>query len=344
MKTRILFYSHQSNLAGAPLSLASIASGLPAEYEGWLVTPQQGPMLKKVKCRTKVIGSMFQTIKLIQFINQHNIDIVHANTVLATPAVYAAKMTGKKLVWHIREDLDMFPAKLPQKILRLADKVIVISDSMKKHFHNSNKVIRIYNGIKEQKIKRIKRSQAPKILFAGTLEKRKGVKELLQAIKYLRDIGAVKFKLNIYGRPLPGSNLYFKGLERYVNEGALTNEVSFKGVTNNIIKAISEADIITIPSLAEPFGRVAVEAMLCQKPVVASKCGGLAEIVEHEKTGLLFPAGNQIVLAKQLHRLLKAPQLAKKYGLNGYKRYKQLFTEQKYVQNVIKVYKQLLKD
>jgi glycosyltransferase involved in cell wall biosynthesis len=82
-----------------------------------------------------------------------------------------------------------------------------------------------------------------------------------------------------------------------------------------------DADICVIPSLwDEPFGIVALEAMAAGKPVVASKCGGLQDIVIDGKTGFLVPPGDVDALAERLNRLLDSASLRAALGAAGRRR------------------------
>lgn len=78
------------------------------------------------------------------------------------------------------------------------------------------------------------------------------------------------------------------------------------------------ADVCVVPSLwEEPFGLVAVEAMAAERPVCASRTGGLAEIVRHTETGFLFTPGDSAELAKELDLLLDNPPLRIRMGQAG---------------------------
>jgi len=343
-KPAVLFYSHQANLAGAPLSLCALANELRSDYHCIFATPVKGPVLDKVKCGTAVIGPFFQTLALIRLIKKYNVSLVHANTCLAQPAAHAARLTNTPLVWHIREDLSSFPHKLPHRILSLADRVVIISDSMRAYFPPSEKIVRIYNGIEFSVPKKNIKEAIPVILFAGTIEPRKGVRELLLAAKILHGLTSRPFKVAIYGEPLATTHRYYRSLQRFIRENHLEHIIEWKGVTPAIQKAISAADIIAVPSLAEPFGRVAVEAMAAGKPVVASKCGGLPEIVKHNTTGLLFSRGMSRELALCLEKLLLNPHKAKAMGRAGRMRYKKLFTLDAHVEAIKKMYVSIIKE
>jgi D-inositol-3-phosphate glycosyltransferase len=77
------------------------------------------------------------------------------------------------------------------------------------------------------------------------------------------------------------------------------------------------ADICVVPSFYESFGMVAIEAMACGRPVVASRAGGLQFTVREAQTGLLVPPGDSVALADALEHLLGNPALRKQMGTAG---------------------------
>ncbi|HOJ34084.1 MAG TPA: glycosyltransferase family 4 protein [Candidatus Hydrogenedentes bacterium] len=94
-----------------------------------------------------------------------------------------------------------------------------------------------------------------------------------------------------------------------------------------VSKIYAEADICVVPSVwEEPFGLVALEAMAAGVPVCASRCGGLATIVEHGVTGFLFQPGNSVELALYLNRLLDDAELRHNMGLAGRNRVETQYT------------------
>jgi len=98
----------------------------------------------------------------------------------------------------------------------------------------------------------------------------------------------------------------------------------------------------TVPSLwAEPFGLVAVEAMMRGTAVVASDSGGLSEIVQHGRTGFLIPTGNIRALAEALLLLLKDRGLAEQMGEAGHEIALARFNETAYVDSFVQLYQTL---
>jgi glycosyltransferase involved in cell wall biosynthesis len=97
-----------------------------------------------------------------------------------------------------------------------------------------------------------------------------------------------------------------------------------------------------LPSPAEPFGLVLLEAMALSKPVVACSSGGPIEIVSAGETGLLVPPSNAEALAAALRTLLENRDLAVRFGERGRARYERMFTSDRMGAEVLAVYRQVL--
>ncbi len=138
------------------------------------------------------------------------------------------------------------------------------------------------------------------ILFMGRLVYEKGIQNLIAAMpKILK--GYHDSKLVICGK---GGML--EELKEQVNKMGIANKVYFAGYMNgkDVQKMYKAADISVFPSTYEPFGIVALEAMLSGNPVVVSDIGGLNEIVEHRVNGMKAYCGNPNSLADSILELL----------------------------------------
>ncbi len=146
---------------------------------------------------------------------------------------------------------------------------------------------------------------APLFFFVGRMVPEKGAHLLIDAMRYVRvefpDARAV-----IAGG---GSREHLVHLARWLG---LRDHVTFTGFTSDATKRRLQrvATAAVAPSLYEPFGIVALEAMAAGTPVVVSDAGGLKEIVDHEVTGLTAYAGDSLSLANQLLRIAHAPEWA----------------------------------
>ncbi|MGN1311198.1 MAG: glycosyltransferase family 4 protein [Clostridia bacterium] len=146
------------------------------------------------------------------------------------------------------------------------------------------------------------------ILFMGRLVYEKGVQHLISAMPKIL-AGYHDAKLIIAGK---GGMI--NELKSQVNAMGLGNKVYFTGYLNakQVSKMYKCADISVFPSTYEPFGIVALEAMLAGVPTVVSDVGGLNEIVEHKVDGMKSYAGNPNSLADSILELLLNPELCDK--------------------------------
>jgi L-malate glycosyltransferase len=101
-------------------------------------------------------------------------------------------------------------------------------------------------------------------------------------------------------------------IEQYVQEKNLTQVVYFTGFRTDIPGILPEIDVMLITSETEGLGTAILDAFACGVPVVATRAGGIPEIVHHEQTGLLAPVKSPSVLADEVTRLLKDDLLRSK--------------------------------
>jgi glycosyltransferase involved in cell wall biosynthesis len=103
-------------------------------------------------------------------------------------------------------------------------------------------------------------------------------------------------------------------LEALVAERGLGAHVEFRGHREDVAAVLGEADLFVLPSRSEAFPNAAIEAMASGLPVIASAVGGLLDLIEPHRTGLLVPPDNPSSLAAAIEALLSAPQHAEALG------------------------------
>ncbi len=151
------------------------------------------------------------------------------------------------------------------------------------------------------------------ILFMGRLVYEKGVQNLISAMpKILANYHDAKLII-------AGKGGMMDELKAQVEHMGISNKVYFTGYLNSkqVCKMYKAADISVFPSTYEPFGIVALEAMLAGVPTVVSDVGGLNEIIEHGVNGMKSYAGNPNSLADSILTLLFDPQLCSKVTKNA---------------------------
>ena len=118
--------------------------------------------------------------------------------------------------------------------------------------------------------------------------------------------------------------------------------VVFTGFWSNVPEVTAILDISALPSFYEGMGRVVLEAMAAGKPVVASRVGGLTELVEDQVTGYLVPAGDVDALVERLETLITDPELRQTMGRKGSERVRTAHSAETMVEMIHEVYSQLL--
>ncbi|MDQ2799555.1 MAG: glycosyltransferase family 4 protein, partial [Armatimonadota bacterium] len=158
------------------------------------------------------------------------------------------------------------------------------------------------------------------IFFVGRMVREKGVQVLIESLPKVR-WGYHDAKLLICGG---GQKDHLINLAAYLG---MERHVYFAGFVpdDDLMKIYSIIDIACFPSLYEPFGIVALEAMAAKVPVVVSDAGGLPEVVENNVTGITTYAGNPNSLADGLLKLLHEPETANRLVEAAYERVQTTF-------------------
>lgn len=171
---------------------------------------------------------------------------------------------------------------------------------------------------------------------AGRLVPLKGIVYLIRALAVLhRDIPGVRLEIAGSGPERPA-------LEHEVQSHGLGDRVRFLGWRTDLGPLMETWDVYVQPSLGEPFGIAALEAMAVGLPVVATAAGGLPELVEDGRTGWLVPPRDSGALAERLRALLLNPDQRHIMGSAGRARAKQTFSLDRMVREFSRIYDEVL--
>lgn len=204
-----------------------------------------------------------------------------------------------------------------QSLITGADGVVACSHALRREvlaFAPQARVTAIHNGAEMALFGGIRRPLARplrRILHVGRFERKKGHDVLLHAFRGLLATHPDCSLVLIGG---DGPTL---GQTR-----ALIEELNLSGRVELHVHVPHEelppyferADLFVLPSRAEPFGIVLLEAGAASLPVIASDVGGIPELIEHERTGLLVPSENVEALESSFRRLIENPELAREFG------------------------------
>lgn len=217
----------------------------------------------------------------------------------------------------IHTDQQRYIASVEQELVTEAWRIIVCSSFMRDEVQRAlgapwDKIDVIPNGIRADKLdfefpadeatafrRNYAASEEHLVVFSGRMVREKGAHLLLEAVKILRETG-VPVKLVVVGG---GERSH---LEQQAQELGIASAVYFTGFVPDdvLLRLYRVADAACFPSLYEPFGIVALEAMAAGTPVIVSDAGGLREVVEHDRTGTVVWSGNVDSLVWGLRRTL----------------------------------------
>jgi glycosyltransferase involved in cell wall biosynthesis len=128
-----------------------------------------------------------------------------------------------------------------------------------------------------------------------------------------------------------------------VRRRSLESRVVFLGLRSDVPRLLPAADVFLLTSVSEGIPVTLIEAMGAALPVVATRVGGVGEVVDDGVTGLLSPAGDDAGLAEQILRLAGRPEERKRMGRSGRERARAMFTEEQMHEGYLRLYQEMLR-
>ena len=269
----------------------------------------------------------FAILRLARLLRHERIAVLHAHCFDATfVGLIAARLARVPFVftrhhsdhnvrlgkrWHTR--IDAWCAKH-------ADHVIAVSEATRRVMTSVERVPEdqitvIYNGMEPlrepvaEDVERVRHelglSEKPVCLMLARLHEEKGHRFLLDAIPEIQArVGPIEVLI-------AGDGPDRAALQAEVQVRGLNETVRFLGRRHDVPELISVSSVVVLPSLAESFGFVVLEAMSLGTPVVAAATGGIPELITHEDNGLLVPPADSRSLADAISRVIENPELAR---------------------------------
>ena len=298
--------------------------------------------LRKQKCDVAHIHQYSQYIPVIRFLNYRLKIILHMHSEWASQL--DSHVIGKRI-----EKADLIVGCSEYISQKISDVFPIYKE----------KVATVFNGVHHWRFK----SEAEKtgsyrkdgthLLFVGRVSPEKGVHILIGAVRklvkryptiQLNIVGGIgsapkAFIIDFSGEPKvkglaefypvddQSGNYYRDSLKNLCADG-LESNVFFKGAVpyQKVFEYYRSADILVNPSFSESFGMSLAEAMSAEKPVVATRVGGMVNVVDDGKTGILVEPGDECTLADAIARLIDNPSLRNRMGKAGRERILRLFS------------------
>jgi glycosyltransferase involved in cell wall biosynthesis len=381
-RKRLLFVGHSAYQGGAELCLDTILRHIDrTRYDVYTVFPWRGPLTESTLqlgipveiipitwwmnwplsfwYYKNLIGrSMWNVVRLVNFIKRHQIDLVYTNTVSIWESALASRLAGVRHIWHCHEVLGPGSTKhhiLPmwlhyQLIGRLSHRIIFESESSKKAcacFKDNPKSAVVYNSLRfssevlgascigdRQKLGLREGDRV--VAFVGQFCERKNPSAVLRAVARIRKLEGLRCLL-VGSGPLRGSlekEIRALGLER------ICSVLDFQPDVSGLMRSI---DLLVLPSREESFGLVLVEAGAFAKPVIATRTQGPAEIVVDGETGYLVEVDDDAQMADKMAALLSSDSERRRMGSAGLRRARELFCAEENTRKIQQLIDDVLK-
>ncbi|MGI8801564.1 MAG: glycosyltransferase [Solirubrobacteraceae bacterium] len=351
---------------GADRQLALIAGGLdPARYRPLVVLATDGPLvaelgragvetrveplavLRRSELSPRGLAAIAGRLAATSGLGRgRDVAIVHSNTSVTLSGALAARRAGVPHLWHVREIYTerAWPAYRP--LLRSADALACVSGAVRAQFPAADARARVLlDGLALPPGAAAPRATpapgAPLVcLVLGRISSWKGQDILLRALAEVPGAVAV-----VAGDAWPGQEHHETALRRLTTELGVADRVRFAGFVADPHPLYAGADVVVVPSTRpDPLPNAALEAAAAGCCVVASRHGGLPEIVRDGETGLLVTPGDPLELAAALRRLAADRALGRRLGASAAADVNHRFAPGRLLAGVQALYDELLRD
>ena len=295
------------------------------------------------------------------FARRHEADLIHTNTILTPEGARAARQLGLAHVWHVRELLGPGqPFRLPVEGQRFGtymqkncSKLVANSNVTASHIQSwipPGLLEVVPNGIDTTRFSPRTGPRGTDLFVIGmvaslTSRWKKHALLVEAASRVSRKLNA---EFRIYGHdPSRGGTVagdaYTNQLHELIRARGVADRFTWPGFIADPIQIMSQIDVLVHPATDESFGRAVVEAMAAGVPVIGVRGGGVAEVVEHEKSGLLAAVDDPAELARHIERVLENPELYCQLSEGGRRRAETEYSLESCAKRIRGVYDQAMK-
>jgi glycosyltransferase involved in cell wall biosynthesis len=386
-KKSILFIHHGTLHGGAPLSLLYTAMGVRERgytvsiglvkpdtdlrefyeshgfttfqlpfiqcYYYWSAAPQYWTKGHTYRNLFRAAVNWGRSQKLfIKFLNQHNFDLVHLNSIGLLNSAIAMLASSQRFVWHVREygpsNSDWRHTYI-RKYLRRARNVFFLSraeqiswmgddetGTVVHNFVDTDKfsLSTVKNGIRE---KYGLPEEVPLLLFLGGFKIHKGIDIILEAVAKLQQEG-IDFRLVMPGTLGAARSIY----EDKIDQMGLKKYCVLDTFVTDIRPYFLDATALLFPATVPHFARPVVEAAAMEVPSIATRLPPMDELIIDGQTGDLYDQGDLHGLVSKIRDLLASPERCKQMGREGRIFAKRSFSAERQLDKIIAVYEQAL--
>jgi len=375
---KIVWLSHGSSLEGAERCLIEAATSLASKgVEIHLIVPSPGemiPMLENIVASITVIPHprwikefkdsrfppkrLYQfskaTAQIIKFLKQVKPDLVITNTIVSPCAAMAAKFLKIPHIWYIHEFLEEdhgwnfeFGRNLSLRIVsNLSQQIIVVSQAVLERFRDeipASKMTVVYGAVEKynQLSEFCEVKKADNIFHIALIGRKSPSKGQQDAVRALSILRRKNLNLHLW---LVGSDFfgYTKKLEELAESLGISSDVSFIPFVRNPLVYTLSADAILACSKSEAFGRIIIEAMKLEKPIIASDTGSTPELIQDNWNGLIYRFGSAESLAEKIAELYNDKTKKSQIAANAFGWANKNFNSERYSTELFNIFEKVI--
>ncbi len=317
----------------------------------WWVYEGNG-LYVKLHSILKQLRNVYRIKNIIEKISDEKINLVYSNSITVNIGISISRKLGCEHIWHLRESMEPFKFKFStgtffakQIFINGAKKYILISDFLVNSYKNllpENKVVRIYNGIKiNDNNSRVNNStDTIKLCLIGIICEQKNQLDAVKAINILtRERGMSNIELHLVGE---GKEDYLRSIHEYIETNDLSSNIIIPSHQSDINSYLKNMNLGLVCSKDEAFGRVSIEYMLHNMPVIASRSGANEELIAENINGVTYELFDENELANKIEYFIGNPGKLKTMGKAAYEYAKSNFSSQKNTEAIYKVIDEVL--
>ncbi len=350
---------------GQKVCLDLIREQIVRGHEVLLSSPSSGPIVETCPKGVRVffhpvlrVSRPFVLVSLLRFLWIERPDLIHTHVTVSGNVLWrlAGRLAGVPVINHVHIGNYFRPESLSGRLVRWIDtltaripkRFIAVSGQtaagLAAQGYPAGRIVIVPNGVDAASFSpRNGKSGRPRAVVGciARLCRTKGQAVLLDAFARL-DPGLGPAELWFVGEDQETGGTYRKVLEEQARDLGILDRVRFLGHRDDVAPLIGEMDLVVLPSFDEGMPLVLLEAMACAVPVVATRVGGVHELVDDGVDGTLVAPGDAADLANAVSRLLGDAGLRTRMGESGRKKAEERFALTKSIAAVRGVYEEVL--
>ncbi len=274
------------------------------------------------------------SLKLRRALRDHAIGTLIVNDVyLLHGAVVRLMGFRGRIITFVRSDPDQMPGPLRRvwvgAALRYGDKLVAVASHIAAKLPAHRKLRRIFDAVPASGFPIGNPAESMRILYVANFTRGKGQDIALEAFANVAS-SFPDTRLHFVGGDfgLEKNRVFRRELERRAEVLGMAPRVLFDGFRSNVATLYAASRLALNCSKSEGLSNTCLEASAAGLPVIATRCGGPEEIIDDGRTGFLVPVGDVPAVAEAITKLLRDPDLARRMGIAGAKRIRDVFGDE----------------